>query len=650
MTDQTPFKLIRQSPRRRLARNPATDLPVARVCVDTGLAHLDRFFDYLVDESQSAKAQAGVRVRVPFAGRTFDGFVIERVNESEHAKAFLSRVVSPEIVLTKEIAQIARLVADRYAGALADVLRSAIPPRHAQTESKLPFPPLSIESSSPAHSTSWSNFPDYSRFVGAIERHTAPRMIWSALPGVDPMAQIAELANHVLASDLGVLILMPDQISVKRLKETFVASTSDIVPTVLTAEDGPSKRYANFLNLSRGNSRLCIGTRSAAFAPISNLGLIIIWDDVDESFEEPHAPGWHAREVAILRSHHQSVALAIGGWSVSVESALLVKSSWAKPVLPIKEIVKSSAPRISAIGDGATYARLPSNAWKSIRGSLQSGPVLVLVPRRGHTPALRCAGCRNAARCECGGRLELFSTHGVASCNWCGRAFPNWTCPWCQETRFRASVIGNERTANEIGRAFPGITVRTSTGDSRIERVGDAPAIIVSTPGAEPWCTGGYAGGVILDGWAFFDRPVLRAAEDAATRWFQVGALLRPGAPLFLGTDNSHPLAQAIGRWDALSLSERELAERESLSLPPVTRVAVLQGDLASLRNALAAITIPSAQISGPRLVDEGRGEVVIRVPKSLSAELTTSLRALIAGSSAAKSAPLRIRVDPVTL
>lgn len=155
---------------------------------------------------------------------------------------------------------------------------------------------------------------------------------------------------------------------------------------------------------------------------------------------------------------------------------------------------------------------------------------------------------------------------------------------------------------------------------------------------------------MILDGWAFFDRPVLRAAEDAATRWFQVAALLRPGAPLFLGTENSHPLVQAISRWDAFGLAERELAEREMLSLPPATRVAVLQGDPSSLRIAVAAIAIPSAQISGPRLIEEGRGEVVIRVPKSAAAELNIALRALVATASLSKSAPLRIRVDPVTL
>ena len=131
------------APRKRAAARkdpptllPAAQNPVARVAVDIPLAHLDRPFDYLVPERLAAQARPGVRVRVRFAGQLTDGFVLERVAESEHQGrlAWLDRVTSPEVVLTDEIAGLARAVADRYAGTLADVLRLAIPPRHAATE------------------------------------------------------------------------------------------------------------------------------------------------------------------------------------------------------------------------------------------------------------------------------------------------------------------------------------------------------------------------------------------------------------------------------------------------------------------------------------------------------------------------------------
>src|ERR1700722_3424715 len=110
---------------------PAADNPVARIAVDLPLPHLDRPFDYLVPEKLADQARPGVRVRVRFAGKLTDGFLIERVAESEHPGSlrYLERVVSAEQVLTGEIAGLARAVADRYAGTLADVLRLAGPQR-----------------------------------------------------------------------------------------------------------------------------------------------------------------------------------------------------------------------------------------------------------------------------------------------------------------------------------------------------------------------------------------------------------------------------------------------------------------------------------------------------------------------------------------
>ena len=113
---------------------PAAELPVARVCVDVPLSHLDRPFDYLVPAELAAGVVPGCRVRVRFAGRQVGGLVLARAATSEHGGRleFIGRLVSPEPVLSAEVAALARAVADRYAGTLNDVLRLAVPPRHAR--------------------------------------------------------------------------------------------------------------------------------------------------------------------------------------------------------------------------------------------------------------------------------------------------------------------------------------------------------------------------------------------------------------------------------------------------------------------------------------------------------------------------------------
>src|SRR6185436_4800248 len=113
--------------------------PVALVLVDVGLPHLDRPFEYLVPASLADLAVPGSRVRVRFAGQDVDGFVLERRATAEHEGklAPLRRVVSPEVVLTPRLLTLCQEIAARYAGTLGDVLRLAVPPRHAAAEKNL---------------------------------------------------------------------------------------------------------------------------------------------------------------------------------------------------------------------------------------------------------------------------------------------------------------------------------------------------------------------------------------------------------------------------------------------------------------------------------------------------------------------------------
>jgi primosomal protein N' (replication factor Y) len=141
------FSVTKAKPR---DREPAAGLPVARVCVDVPLPHLDRLFDYRVPSELDDAAQPGVRVKIRFSGKLTDGWLIGRVAESDHPKlSWLEKVVSPEPVLRPEIAELAREVAARYAGNLADVLRLAVPPRQAAVEKAPPAEPPPVPLAGP---------------------------------------------------------------------------------------------------------------------------------------------------------------------------------------------------------------------------------------------------------------------------------------------------------------------------------------------------------------------------------------------------------------------------------------------------------------------------------------------------------------------
>ncbi|MDQ4007570.1 MAG: primosome assembly protein PriA, partial [Actinomycetota bacterium] len=187
--------------RPREAPGPAARRPVARVLVDLGLAHLDRPFDYRVNDDLAADAQPGCRVKVRFAGKDVAGYLLERVDASDHQGrlAPLRRVVSPLPVLTPQVARLCREVADRYAGVVSDVLRLAVPPRHARVEREVTDAPSGAapaRQGPPAEtarmSTAWARYPAGAAYLDRLHRGLAPRAVWTALPGPEWVDALAD--------------------------------------------------------------------------------------------------------------------------------------------------------------------------------------------------------------------------------------------------------------------------------------------------------------------------------------------------------------------------------------------------------------------------------------------------------------------------
>src|SRR5581483_9930887 len=225
--------------------------------------------------------------------------------------AFLDRVVSPEPVLTPEIAGLARTVADRYAGTLADVLRLAIPPRHAAAEAAMAegrsaAPDPAADPAPAVDPAPWTAYPAGPEFLAGLRRGEQPRAVWTALPGTGrgtawPDALAVAVAT-TLAGGRGAVVVVPDGRDVDRVDAALTDLLGGDYHVALTADLGPRERYARWLRALRGQARAVLGTRAAAFAPVVRLGLAPIWDDGDDLHAEPRAPYPHAREVLLLRA------------------------------------------------------------------------------------------------------------------------------------------------------------------------------------------------------------------------------------------------------------------------------------------------------------------------------------------------------------
>ena len=707
-----------RAPRRRspAAQAPAAHLPVARILVDVPLAHLDRPFDYLVPERLAESAVPGCRVRVRFAGQLVGGYLLDRAAVSEHEGrlAALERVVSPERVLTPEIAALAREVADRYAGTMADVLRLAIPPRHAGVETAgrpraanaqgnrdVPGPPLpqgpgsgpaerdaasapdssanGVPGPQPARRAAsvaggggpvrpeagpWARYQQGPAFLTALADGRAPRAVWTALPGQDWPEEIARAAGTAAATGRGALIVVPDARDLSLVDAALARTLGPGRHVSLAAGLGPAERYRRWLAVARGEIRVVAGTRAAMFAPVAGLGLVVVWDDGDDLHAEPRAPYPHAREVLALRAHRARAAALIGGFARTAEATSLVASGWARAVTAPRDVVRRFAPDVRATGDDAELARdeaartarIPSLALRAARAALDRGPVLVQVPRRGYLTAVACERCRAAARCvTCGGPMAVTASDAPAECRWCGHSDAEWRCRACGHGRLRAVVAGSRRTAEELARAFPGAPVVVSAGTATINSIPPRPALVVATPGAEPHVDGGYAAAVLLDGWVLLGRPSLAAAQEALRRWLNAAALTAPGSAggtVVLVAEAALPVAQALIRWDPVTHAERELAEREALGFPPAVRMATVSGSAEAVAGFLADTELPAeAELIGTVPAGPDKVRALIRIPRPGGLALAAALRRAQAARTARKDAgQVRVQLDPADL
>ncbi|MFN2560237.1 MAG: primosomal protein N' [Jatrophihabitans sp.] len=630
--------------------------------VDVPLPHLDRPFDYQVSTTLDGDVQAGSRVRVRFAGRLVDAYVLERGTDTDHEGplAYVERAVGSEAVLSAETTALFRAVADRWAGNFVDVVRLGVPARHAAAESS-PRRPVSELPAGPTE-IGLHRYRAGAAFLAAVGDRRPARAVWSALPGEDWPARLAEAVRLAVDAARGAVVVVPDARDLDRLDAALRVVLGDGRHATLTADLGPAERYRRWLSVRRGDVRVVIGTRAAAYAPVADIGLVVVWDDGDDLHAEPRAPYPNTRDVLALRSAQTGAALLVGGYARTAEAQLLVESGWAHEIAAERTVLRAAAPVVRPVADdveiardpAAAAARLPSLAWRTTRDALQLGrPVLVQVPRGGYVPSLACARDRTPARCRvCNGPLAAGAQRGAPACRWCGRPASEWTCPVCGERRLRAVVVGSGRTAEELGRAFPGVPVRTSGGDRVLAEVPAEAAVVVATPGAEPLCRDGYGAALLLDGWALLSRPDLRAAEETLRRWANAAALVRPGGTVVVGADAAIPTVQALVRWDPAGAAARELAERAELGFPPATRMASLTGSPAAVAELLAAARLPGgAQVVGPVPVDADTERVLVRVSRGHGAELAHQLKTAAAGRSARRSAePVRIELDPQEL
>ena len=605
----------------------ASDLPVALVWVDSGIPTLNEPFTYLIPEKLSSQVKIGSRVQVPFKDKHLEGIVIERSALSSEARELKSiyKLLGEFPVASQETLELISLTSYYWGGSPYDVVRSAIPPRVASAEKALNF----------------KNGPTNSDFQGVTTFHLLPAR-------TDP---ISALSSLIASSKIdGVkLIIVPTARDLNRLAAALLQAGLEFVS--LDSNLSRADRYRNFLNVSLGGAELVIGMRGAIFAPIPNLTEIYLHQENSEHYFERRAPYWNAREVAWIRSNISNLNFHLTGYVPSLEVAIDIDA---------KEIAYlAGRERISVVAQTSSNGELiPSKIYQQVRKALSVGPILFLVPAKGYATAISCAKCRNIAMCECGGKLSKNSAKSDPLCVLCSKKYQNWKCGWCGEARVFLTSRGIERFAEEIGKSFPNQLVVQSTASDPRDSVSNEPALVISTPGVEPIAEGGYSAIVILQVDRFLSSSASNGVERAYSNFFAASALLGDSGVLLLVHDDGAPITSALTTWNPATISKREIEQRISLQLPPITGAVLVLAEAAELVRLKGALESAkeegrapkSLRVYGPTNSGSDDAKLTLLVDPNEQLDLVSLLREINKRRAISKKPLLAYRVNPYSL
>lgn len=616
---------------------------IAKVVINSPLPRLDRLFDYSIPEALRDSVASGVRVKVPF-GRsksTLDAFVVEVVEESsfEGKLSEISDLVSSCPVLDPEIYRLVRAVADRQAATASDVLRLAIPDRSVAVEKKWLAGQFVKDSakvkSSGKRTTAIANpvtFKDCPAWVERVLRAT----IEQARAGYSSIIVVPDFRDHAA-------------VMTAFAKTEFAELVLDYSSSLQK-----SKRYESFLSCLSNEVSIVIGSRSAIYAPVRSLGLIVVWDDGDQSHIEPSSPYSHTREIALSRQKLSNCDIFFLGHSRSTEMQRLISMNF---VLDVTE--PFTLPKIA---NSDSDLRVDSLAWKAIRAGLESGAVLVQVASRGNSTSAYCSQCDRRSECRfCNGPLWIDERNHI-KCRWCNAVNLDHKCKSCSATKLKLGSAGASRTVAEFGRAFPGVRVIEATGEDRLTTLANGKFVVVATPGAEPRVVGGYSAVVLLDAHRALNRDTLRATEDALRQWSNAIALGGTSSKNVL-VGVSGTLATKFSLWAQSELAAKELASRVELRFPPAIRLASIGADKDLIQEVAASLAeLGGLDVLGPMPIQEHGIErewrVLIKYDYSKGIRLAEQLKAtslkLSSGNQRFSSRsgrsvrPIRIKMDDV--
>ena len=494
------------------------------------------------------------------------------------------------------------------------------------------------------------------------------------LTGTGKTEVFLQAAEATLAEGRGVIYLVPEI----ALSGQVALATSRRFGgncAVLHSRLSPSKRLAEWRRILRGEARVVVGARSAVFAPVKDLGLIVIDEEHESSYKSGSSPRYHARQVAMRRGASEGARVLMGSATPSAEAWSLMASGAIARLPLTKRLAGGAPPEVRIVDMRAEFSPISKALAESVRASHELGRQSILfLNRRGFSYFFRCNSCGSELRCpNCSVALTYHKDRNALVCHYCGyRATPPSVCPDCGSLDVGWAGFGTERVEEEAAKLFPGMVIRRLDADST-SKVGELEAALCDFRegradillGTQMVAKGlnfprvRTVGVVLAD--TSLNLPDFRAAERTFSLVVQVagraGRFTPDGEVLLQTYRPDSPIIRFAAAQDAEGFYGLELETRRELGFPPYSRLVRVvfrskeKGRAADCARAFAELVqsfLPEgAELLGPAECPLGmvagtqRWQIIARAP-----ELGPLHRAM-AATLAAFKVPSTVRIEP---
>jgi primosomal protein N' (replication factor Y) len=590
---------------------------------------LRRTFTYRVPESIAERVVPGVEVQVPFRGRPRRGFVVERTRENPLPEGTAVQSITAALgppLFSPHLLSLTRWIADYYLASWGEVLAAALPgglegfakSRARRAAAADPITRLAL----PERITLTPGQRDAMRGVErAIDRGGFAPLLLHGVTASGKTELYLRGADRVRAGGGQTLVLVPEVALGSQLVREFRRRFGTRVG-VLHSYLAVGERRRTWELAHRGALDVVVGARSAVFAPLPALRLMVVDEEHEPAYKQSEMLRYHGRDTAVRRAQMLGIPVLLGSATPSLESlANAGRGKYLRIVLPDR-IDQRPMPAFRIVdlrreGGGTLLSRpLLAALAERLRRKEQA---LLFLNRRGHSHHTQCRACGWVPTCpQCDIALTLHLSPREWRCHYCDHREPATAqCPRCQAALLRLSGAGTQRAERELAAALPEARVMRLDTDVARDRGAPADLLAAFARGEADVLLGTQmiAKGLdlprvtlvgVLDADVALHLPDFRAAERTFQLLIQVagraGRGKRPGEVLVQTCSPEHPAITAACRYDATGFGERELAERREAGYPPFVRLATLlltgadQGEVERAAAALGEAIRPEAE------------------------------------------------------